>query len=61
MRNELEIELWLTLVRERQGSHAKNVVFTQPTSEVLRPTSLNLVAGMDLAGKVVPFRNGIGL
>ena len=61
MRNELEIGLWLALVRERQGSHAKNVVFTQPTSYVLRPMASNFVIGMDLAHKVVPFRNGIGL
>ena len=61
MRNELEIELWLTLVRERQGSHAKNAVFAQSTSYVLRPTSSNFDVGMDFAHKVVPFRNGIGL
>ena len=49
------------LVHERQGPHAKNVVFTLPTSYVLRPKSSNLVIGMDLANNVVPFRNGIGL
>ena len=61
MRNELEIGLWSVLVRERQGFFAKNMVFTRLTSYVLRPTSSNFVVGMDLAGKVVPVRNGIGL
>ena len=28
---------------------------------VLRPTSSNLIVGMDSANKVVPFRNGIDL
>ena len=31
------------------------------TAYVLRPKSSNFVVGMDLAHKVVPFRNGIGL
>ena len=31
------------------------------TAYVLRPKSSNFVVGMDLANKVVPFRNGIGL
>ena len=61
MRNELGIELWLELVSERQDSHAKNVVYTLPTSYVLRPTSSNFVIGIDFAHQVVPFRNGIGL
>ena len=61
MRNELEIELWLALVCERQGVRAKNAVFTQPTSYVLRPTSSNFDVGMDFAHKVVPFHGGIGL
>ena len=60
-RNELETELWLALVREKQGPHAKNVVFSSPTSEVLRPKSSNLTVGMDFANKVVSSCGGIGL
>ena len=38
--------------REKCGFH---------TAYVLRLTSSSLIIGMDLASKVVPFRNGIGL
>jgi hypothetical protein len=50
--NKLEVELWLVLVCERQGSHVKNVIFL---SEVSCPKSSNPIVGMDYANKVATY------
>ena len=51
----------MSIIRERDDFHEKYVVFTLPRSEVLRLKSSNLFVGMNLANKVTPSHDGIGL